>query len=93
MTRWNSASPHSKVVSAALLLASGQSAETFAILNIAGAGDHIVASPRLYGGTYNLFHYSLPKLGIEVSFVEDPDDLDQWRAAIHPNLPRRPLAG
>ncbi|MEU4343156.1 bifunctional o-acetylhomoserine/o-acetylserine sulfhydrylase [Nocardia sp. NPDC023852] len=70
---------------AALLLASGQAAETFAILNIAGAGDHIVSSPRLYGGTYNLFHYSLPKLGIEVSFVEDPDDLDQWRAAIRPN--------
>ncbi len=70
---------------AALLVASGQAAETFAILNIAGAGDHIVSSPRLYGGTYNLFHYSLPKLGIEVSFVEDPDDLEQWRAAIRPN--------
>lgn len=70
---------------AALLLASGQAAETFAILNIAGAGDHIVSSPRLYGGTYNLFHYSLPKLGIEVSFVDDPDDLEQWRAAIRPN--------
>ncbi|BDU01638.1 MULTISPECIES: bifunctional o-acetylhomoserine/o-acetylserine sulfhydrylase [Nocardia] len=70
---------------AALLLASGQAAETFAILNIAGAGDHIVSSPRLYGGTYNLFHYSLPKLGIEVSFVEDPDDLEQWKATIRPN--------
>ncbi|MGW5520380.1 bifunctional o-acetylhomoserine/o-acetylserine sulfhydrylase [Nocardia africana] len=70
---------------AALLLSSGQAAETFAILNIAGAGDHIVSSPRLYGGTYNLFHYTLPKLGIEVSFVEDPDDLEQWRAAIRPN--------
>lgn len=70
---------------AALLVASGQAAETFAILNLAGAGDHIVSSPRLYGGTYNLFHYSLPKLGIEVSFVEDPDDLEQWRAAVRPN--------
>ncbi|MBJ8338500.1 bifunctional o-acetylhomoserine/o-acetylserine sulfhydrylase [Antrihabitans sp. YC3-6] len=70
---------------AALLVASGQAAETYSILNIAGAGDHIVSSPRLYGGTYNLFHYSLPKLGIEVSFVEDPDDLEQWRAAIRPN--------
>ncbi|MFC9433199.1 bifunctional o-acetylhomoserine/o-acetylserine sulfhydrylase [Nocardia sp. NPDC057030] len=70
---------------AALLLASGQAAETFAILNLASAGDHIVSSPHLYGGTYNLFHYSLPKLGIEVSFVDDPDDLDQWRAAIRPN--------
>lgn len=70
---------------AALLLASGQSAETFAILNLAGAGDHIVSSPRLYGGTYNLFRYTLPKFGIEVSFVDDPDDLEQWRAAVRPN--------
>ncbi|MDT5086413.1 MAG: O-acetylhomoserine (thiol)-lyase [Mycobacterium sp.] len=70
---------------AALFLASGQAAETFAILNLAAAGDHIVSSPRLYGGTYNLFHYSLPKLGIEVSFVDDPDDLDSWRAAVKPN--------
>lgn len=70
---------------AALLLASGQAAETFAILNLAGAGDHFVASPHLYGGTFNLFHYSLPKLGIEVTFVDDPDDLEQWRAAIRPN--------
>jgi O-acetylhomoserine (thiol)-lyase len=70
---------------AALLVASGQAAETLAILNIAEAGDHIVSSPSLYGGTYNLFHYSLPKLGITVSFVEDPDDLDSWRAAVRPN--------
>ncbi|BBZ34995.1 bifunctional o-acetylhomoserine/o-acetylserine sulfhydrylase [Mycolicibacterium confluentis] len=70
---------------AALFLASGQAAETLAILNLAAAGDHIVSSPRLYGGTYNLFHYTLPKLGIEVSFVENPDDLDSWRAAIAPN--------
>ncbi|MDV7245436.1 MULTISPECIES: bifunctional o-acetylhomoserine/o-acetylserine sulfhydrylase [Rhodococcus] len=70
---------------AALLLSSGQAAETFAILNLAEAGDHIVSSPRLYGGTYNLFHYTLPKLGIEVSFVEDPDDLEQWRGAIRDN--------
>ena len=70
---------------AALFLSSGQAAETFAILNVAGAGDHIVSSPRLYGGTYNLFHYSLPKLGVDVSFVEDPDDLDSWRAAVRPN--------
>ncbi|WP_306360470.1 bifunctional o-acetylhomoserine/o-acetylserine sulfhydrylase [Nocardia sp. CC227C] len=70
---------------AALLLASGQAAETFAILNLASAGDHIVSSPHLYGGTYNLFHYSLPKLGIEVGFVDDPDDLEQWRAAVRPN--------
>ncbi len=70
---------------AALFLASGQAAETFAILNIAGAGDHIVSSPRLYGGTYNLFHHTLPKLGIETTFVDDPDDLDAWRAAVRPN--------
>jgi O-acetylhomoserine (thiol)-lyase len=70
---------------AALLVASGQAAETIAILNIAESGDHIVSSPSLYGGTYNLFHYTLPKLGIEVSFVENPDDLDSWRAAIRPN--------
>jgi O-acetylhomoserine (thiol)-lyase len=70
---------------AALFLSSGQAAETFSILNLAGAGDHIVSSPRLYGGTYNLFHYSLPKLGIEVSFVEDPDDLDSWQSAVRPN--------
>src|SRR6188472_4130272 len=70
---------------AALLLASGQAAETFSILNVAGAGDHIVSSPRLYGGTYNLFHYTLPKLGIETTFVADPDNLDEWRAAIRPN--------
>ena len=69
---------------AALLLSSGQAAETFAILNLAGSGDHIVSSPYLYGGTYHLFHYTLPKLGIEVSFVEDPDDLDQWRDAVRP---------
>lgn len=70
---------------AALFLASGQAAETFAILNIANNGDHIVSSPRLYGGTYNLFHYTLPKLGIEVTFVENPDDLESWRAAAQPN--------
>src|SRR5690606_3241906 len=69
----------------ALVVASGQTAETFAILNLAEAGSHIVSSAALYGGTYNLFHYTLPKLGIEVSFVEDPDDLDAWAAAVRPN--------
>jgi O-acetylhomoserine (thiol)-lyase len=69
---------------AALMVASGQAAETLSILNLAVAGEHIVSSPSLYGGTYNLFHYTLPKLGIEVSFVDDPDDLDQWRAAVRP---------
>ncbi|MFC6238970.1 bifunctional o-acetylhomoserine/o-acetylserine sulfhydrylase [Longivirga aurantiaca] len=70
---------------AALLVSSGQAAETIALLNVAEAGDHIVASPSLYGGTYNLLHYTFPKLGIEVSFVEDPDDLEQWRSAARPN--------
>lgn len=70
---------------AALLTASGQSAETLAILNLAEAGDHIVSSPSLYGGTYNLFHYTLPKYGIEVSFVDNPDDPESWRAASRPN--------
>ena len=69
----------------ALLVASGQAAETLAILNVAEAGDHIVSSPSLYGGTYNLFHYTLPKMGITVSFVEDSADLDSWRAAVQPN--------
>jgi O-acetylhomoserine (thiol)-lyase len=70
---------------AALLLSSGQAAETIAILNIAQAGDHIVSSSTLYGGTYNLFKYTLAKLGIEVTFVEDQDDADEWQAAVRPN--------
>ena len=69
----------------ALVVSSGQSAETIAILTLAEAGDHIVASPSLYAGAYNLFHYTLPKLGIEVTFVDDPHDLEQWAAAIRPN--------
>jgi O-acetylhomoserine (thiol)-lyase len=69
----------------ALAVASGQAAETLAILNLAEAGSHIVASASLYGGTYNLFHYTFPKIGIEVTFVDDPDDLDAWRAAVKPN--------
>ena len=70
---------------AALLVASGQAAETFAILNIAQAGDHIVASSTLYGGTYNLFKFTLAKLGITTTFVEDQDNLDEWQAAVQPN--------
>jgi O-acetylhomoserine (thiol)-lyase len=69
----------------ALAVSSGQSAELLAILTLAEVGSHIVASPSLYGGTYNLFHYTLPKMGIEVTFVEDPDNLDQWKAAARPN--------
>jgi len=70
---------------AALLLSSGSAATAFAIMNIAEAGDHIVSSPSLYGGTYNLFHYTLPKFGINVTFVKDPADPQSWRDAVKPN--------
>ena len=68
-----------------LATASGQSAETLAFITLCEAGDHVVASPSLYGGTYNLLHYTLPKLGIDVSFVDDPHDLGQWAAAVQDN--------
>jgi len=70
--------------SGALAHSSGQAAITAAILNLAGAGDHIVSVSQLYGGTYNLFHYTLPKLGIEVSFV-DGDDPENFRKAVKKN--------
>ena len=70
---------------AALLVASGSAATFYAILNVAEAGDHIVSSPSLYGGTYNLFHYTLPKFGVEVTFVENPEDPESWKKAIRPN--------
>jgi len=69
----------------ALVVASGQSAETLAILTLAEAGSHLVASPSLYGGTYNLLHYTLPKMGIEVTFVKDPHNLEEWKSAVRPN--------
>ncbi|MCK7637625.1 O-acetylhomoserine/O-acetylserine sulfhydrylase [Corynebacterium pygosceleis] len=69
----------------AVLFASGQAAETAAILNIARAGSHIVASPRLYGGTLTLLGVTLPRLGIETTFVEDPDDPASWQAAVRDN--------
>ena len=69
----------------ALATASGQAAQAQALLNLAENGGHIVSSASLYGGTYNQLHYTFPKLGIEVSFVDDPDDLDSWRAAARPN--------
>jgi len=69
----------------ALAVSSGQAAEHLSILNVVEAGGHVVASPSLYGGTYNLVHYTLPKTGIEVTFVDDPHDLDQWRDAVRPN--------
>lgn len=70
---------------AALLVSSGSAATAFAILNLAEAGDHIVSSPSLYGGTYNLFHYTLPKFGVEVTFVDDANNPESWKKAIKPN--------
>src|SRR5579863_8621196 len=67
---------------AALATASGQAAETLTITTLAAAGDEIVSTTSLYGGTYNLFHYTLPRLGIKVRFV-DADDFDGIRAAIN----------
>src|SRR5450631_2762639 len=67
---------------AGLATASGQAAETLIVLTLASAGDEIVSTTSLYGGTYNLFHYTLPKLGITVRFV-DADDFDGLRAAIN----------
>ncbi len=67
---------------AALATASGQAAETLVATTLAGAGDEIVSTTSLYGGTYNLFHYTLPRLGITVKFV-DADDLEGLEAAIN----------
>ena len=68
---------------AALLVASGQAAELYAVLNVAQQGDEIVSSPSLYGGTYNLFKSTLAQFGITVRFVEDPDDPESWRALVN----------
>ncbi|PRZ36617.1 O-acetylhomoserine sulfhydrylase [Antricoccus suffuscus] len=69
----------------ALLVASGQAAEVLALLNVVENGGHIVASPSLYGGTYNLLHYTFKKFGIETTFVENPTDLESWKSAIQDN--------
>jgi O-acetylhomoserine (thiol)-lyase len=68
---------------AALATASGQAAETLALTTLAAAGDEIISTTSLYGGTYNLFHYTFPRLGIQVKFV-DADDFDGIRKAITP---------
>ncbi|HWQ72402.1 MAG TPA: homocysteine synthase [Desulfitobacteriaceae bacterium] len=65
-----------------LAVASGSAAITYSILNIAGAGDEIVSASTLYGGTYNLFAITLPKLGVKTIFV-DPDDPENFRRAIN----------
>ena len=72
-------------VPGALATSSGQAAETLAIMNIAEAGDHIVAGAALYGGSYNLLNYTLPKYGITTTFVDDMDDAEAWAAAVQPN--------
>jgi len=69
---------------AAVATATGQAAEMVALLNICQAGDHIVSSSRLYGGTHSMFAVNFPRLGIETTFV-DPDDAANFRAAIRPN--------
>jgi O-acetylhomoserine (thiol)-lyase len=69
---------------AALAAASGHAAQTMAILTICGAGDHIVTSSRLYGGTFNQFNYTFPRIGIDVTFV-DPTDPANFERAIRPN--------
>ena len=70
---------------AALLVSSGMAATTLAIMNVAQAGDHVVSSSNVYGGTFNLFNYTLLKFGIEVTFVNDTGNMDAWRAAVKPN--------
>jgi O-acetylhomoserine (thiol)-lyase len=68
----------------ALAASSGHAAQTMAILTLCGAGDHIVSAATLYGGTYNQFHYTLPRMGIEVTLV-DPSDPENFRRAIRDN--------
>ena len=69
----------------ALLVSSGQSATAAALTNVAEAGDHVVASSSLYGGTDSLLRHSFPKMGITVTFVENPNNPDEWRAAAKEN--------
>src|SRR5512139_2652510 len=68
----------------ALAASSGHGAQTMAILALCGAGDHIVSASTLYGGTYNQFVYTFPRLGIDVTLV-DPKDPENFRRAIRPN--------
>ena len=68
----------------ALAASSGHAAQAMAILTLCGAGDHIVSASTLYGGTFNQFNYTFPRLGIDVTFV-DPKDPENFRKAIRPN--------
>src|SRR5512136_2107190 len=69
---------------AGLAASSGHAAQTMAILTLCGAGDHIVSSSRLYGGTFNQFNYTFPRIGIDVTFI-DPTDPANFEKAIRPN--------
>ena len=66
------------------LSSSGHAAQTMAIFTLCGTGDHIVSASTLYGGTYNQFVYTFPRLGIDVTLV-DPSDPENFRRAIRPN--------
>ena len=70
---------------AAILTSSGQAASTFAVLNLCNAGDHVVSSAQIYGGTFNLFAVSLKKLGIDFTFVNPDASEKEIAAAIRPN--------
>jgi len=69
----------------AVVFASGQAAITASILNLAGTGSHLVSSAALHGGTYNLLRHTMPEYGIETTFIDDPDDMSAWQAAVRPN--------
>ena len=71
--------------SAAMLLSSGQAANLFAIFNIANAGDHVVSSTSIYGGTYNLFAVTMKKMGIDFTFVSPDATAEEIEAAFRPN--------
>ena len=71
--------------SAAMLLSSGQAASFFAIFNIASAGDHVVCSTSIYGGTYNLFAVTMKRMGIEFTFVDPDSSEEELNAAFRPN--------
>ena len=68
-----------------ILFSSGMAATAMALMNVAEAGDHLVLSGNVYGGIYNLCKYTLPKWGVESTFVADVNDLDSWKAAARPN--------
>ena len=70
---------------AAMLTSSGQAANFYAVFNIAGCGDHVVASSTIYGGTYNLFHVTMKRMGVEFTFVEPDCSEEELEAAFRPN--------